>query len=46
MKLEEINIPGVKFVYSTEDANTKYMEMPDGLRLIFRDNEYAGWYLP
>lgn len=44
--LEEFNIPGVKFVKPVEEPNTKYMEMPDGLRLIFRGNEYAGWYLP
>ena len=43
---EGFNIPGVKFVQSPEDANTKYMELPDGLRLIFRNGEYAGWYIP
>lgn len=44
--VEGFNIPGVKFVKSEEDANTKYMELPDGLRLIFRNGEYAGYYDP
>ena len=35
-----------KVIQSCEDKNTEYLETPDGLRLIFRDREYAGWYLP
>ena len=37
---------GQKVIKSAEDENTCYWEFPDGLRLIFRDGEYAGWYLP
>ena len=44
--IEGFNIPGVKFVPSAEDQNTKYMELPDGLRLIFRGGNYAGHYDP
>ena len=29
---------------SCEDDHTVYVTFPDGLRLIFRDGEYAGWY--
>ena len=35
-----------KSVQSCEDEKTSYLEMPDGLRLIFREGEHAGWYLP
>lgn len=31
---------------SCEDANTLYLDLPDGKRHIFRDGEYAGWYMP
>ena len=44
--VEGFNIPGVKFVNSEEDPNTKYMELPDGLRLIFRNGTYDGYYDP
>lgn len=30
---------------SCEDPNTEYITFPDGLRLIFREGEYAGWYV-
>lgn len=30
---------------SCEDKNTKYLCLP-GLRLIFRNGKYAGWYRP
>ena len=30
---------------SCEDVNTKYLEFPDGLRLIFREGKYVGWYV-
>lgn len=46
MKIEGFNIPGVKFVPSAEDPGTKYMELPDGLRLTFRNGVYAGHYDP
>lgn len=31
---------------SCEDEAVHYADFPDGLRLIFRDGAYAGWYLP
>lgn len=31
---------------SCEDESVQYADFPDGLRLIFRDGEYMGWYLP
>ena len=31
---------------SCEDESVQYADFPDGLRLIFRDGEYVGWYLP
>lgn len=30
---------------SCEDSNTKYLTFKDGLRLIFREGKYVGWYL-
>lgn len=30
---------------SCEDPSTVYEEYPD-IRLIFRDGEYVGWYIP
>ena len=40
------NINGIvkKIIQSCEDPNTVYHETRDGLRLIFRDGEYDGWY--
>ena len=37
---------GLKAIPSMEDPATVYYELPDGLRLIFREGKYAGWYLP
>ena len=37
---------GQKVFKSAEDENTVYWDFPDGLRLIFRDGKYVGWYLP
>lgn len=37
---------GQKVIQSAEDKNTVYWEFPDGLRLIFREGKYVGWYLP
>ena len=34
-----------KKIVSCEDASTKYLEFPDGLRLIFREGKYVGWYV-
>lgn len=31
---------------SCEDNKTLYLDFPDGLRLIIREGEYVGWYLP
>ena len=30
---------------SCEDPRTVYLDFPD-VRLIFRDGEYVGWYVP
>lgn len=30
---------------SCEDPNTEYITFPDGLRLIFHEKEYVGWYV-
>ena len=29
-----------------EDPRTSYVETHDGLRLIFREGKYVGWYTP
>ena len=34
-----------KTIISCEDENTKYIEFPDGLRLIFHEENYVGWYV-
>lgn len=35
----------IEVTTSCEDKNTEYITIPDGLRLIFRDGVYAGWYV-
>jgi hypothetical protein len=35
----------VKLITSCEDPNTAYLALPD-IRLIFREGEYVGWYIP
>lgn len=37
---------GMVAIPSVESDHVMYVEMPDGLRLRFRDGEYDGWYLP
>lgn len=32
-------------IRSCEDENTKYIDFLDGLRLIFREGKYVGWYV-
>ena len=40
-------VPGnTKITTSCEDPDTQYVDFPDGLRLIYRNGEYVGWYLP
>lgn len=34
-----------RVLVSCEDEHTKYLDFPDGLRLIFRDEDYIGWYV-
>lgn len=41
-----MSLPGAQFIDSSEDPAIKYLDMPDGLRLISRDGKYVGWYLP
>ncbi len=36
---------GCTVTTSCEDENTVYFTFPDGLRLIFREKEYVGWYV-
>lgn len=35
-----------KTLLDPEDPATVWIETPDGLRLIFRNETYVGWYLP
>ena len=35
-----------KTIIDPEDPKTVWFEFPDGLRLIFREEKYIGWYLP
>lgn len=35
-----------KKIPDCEDMNKYYIETPDGLRLVFLNDEYVGWYLP
>lgn len=30
---------------SCEDSSKTYVTFPDGLRLIFENGEYVGWYI-
>ncbi|MBR4308574.1 MAG: DUF551 domain-containing protein [Oscillospiraceae bacterium] len=34
-----------KVFASCEDSSVNYVEFPDGLRLIFREGKYVGWYV-
>jgi hypothetical protein len=36
--------PG-KITTSCEDKNKTYITFPDGLRLIFENGQYVGWYV-
>lgn len=38
-------VASVEATTSCEDPNTEYITFPDGLRLIIRGGEYAGWYV-
>ena len=44
--MENLNIPGATIITSCEDSTTQYVDCPDGLRLIYREGTYVGWYLP
>lgn len=44
--MENLNIPGATITTSCEDSATQYADFPDGLRLIYREGTYVGWYLP
>lgn len=35
-----------KWIEDPEDETKAYAEFPDGLRLIFQDGKYIGWYNP
>ena len=45
-KSQHIELEGLAAIQSCEDPETEYIDFPDGLRLIFRNDVYAGWYLP
>lgn len=36
-------VPGVKYTTSVEDPDTMYLDMPDGLRLVFHEGKYTGY---
>jgi len=36
-------IPGMKLNKSVEDPNTKYLDLPDGPRLVFHKGVYTGY---
>ena len=42
--MEDAPAVGVAEV-SCEDPNTEYITFPDGLRLIFHEGKYVGWYV-
>lgn len=44
--MEDLYIPGAKVTTSCEDPTTQYADFPNGLRLIYREGRYVGWYLP
>ncbi len=50
MRKRKIYIPPEAYLpcirQSCEDENTLYLDLVDGRRHIFRDGEYAGWYMP
>jgi hypothetical protein len=46
LREQEMMLGDKMVIQSVEDKNTQYWEFPDGLRLIFRDGKYVGWYLP
>jgi len=40
-----IEVCGARVIQSCEDPNTTYIEYPDGLRTIFHEKQYVGWYV-
>lgn len=42
----EVVVTDAKVSVSCEDPETQYADLPDGLRLIYREGKYVGWYLP
>lgn len=44
--MENLCIPGAEASTGCEDPATQYADFPDGLRLIYREGEYVGWYRP
>lgn len=42
----EVVITDAEISVSCEDPETVYADLPDGLRLIYREGKYVGWYLP
>lgn len=48
MRLNEfaVIVTDAEISVSCEDPETQYADLPDGLRLIYREGKYVGWYLP
>ena len=42
----EVVITDAEISVSCEDPETVYADLPDGLRLIYREGKYVGWYRP
>ena len=36
--------PSLEVIQNPEDEDVLYLEFPDGLRLVFREGNYVGWY--
>ncbi len=43
-KKTTLDISQSNLVQDPEDPNIQWLEFPDGLRLIFRNGKYIGWY--
>lgn len=43
--MNEVGSVRCKIVISCEDSSVHYLDFEDGLRLIFREGKYVGWYV-
>ena len=44
-ELEKTQTVFCDWTVSCEDPTVKYVDLPGGLRLIFREGKYVGWYV-